>query len=420
LVSTINDEILAMNPSLEIFSQGEEIVTGQIVDTNAAWLSQQAVIMGFNVTRHTAVGDKLDELIRLLLDISSRADCCICTGGLGPTSDDLTAEAVAKAFGLPLVFDEIAYAQIEQFFRHRNRQMPECNRKQAMLPQGSIRLDNSVGTAPGFALQQGRCWFAFVPGVPSEMRHLFLEHIQPLLENRFDLRPNKLITIKTTGIGESDLQERINKMAIPPQIQLGFRAEIGEVQTKLLFPHDYPQKQIEDLSHSIAKAIGDAVYAIEGLGHPSGNLVSVINQLMTSEKQSLAVVETASHGLLAAKMVGTPWLLSAMYEPSIEKLTQRLHVENNPNDLIATAKRIAHALKKNTGADMVLMQLTSGLDCVEKYNAELVTVTHVLLAKDQYFQATRAIAGNIERKQHQAVMLSLDILRRYLQGKEII
>mgnify|MGYP001292080478 CR=1 FL=1 len=409
-----------MNPTFEVFSQGEEIVTGQVVDTNAAWLSQRAVEMGFTVTHHTAVGDKLEDLIQVLLDISKRADCCICTGGLGPTSDDLTAEAVAKAFGLSLVFDEIAYAQIEQFFRHRNRQMPECNRKQAMLPQGSIRLDNSVGTAPGFALQQGRCWFAFVPGVPSEMRHLFLEHIQPLLLNRFDLRPNKLITIKTTGIGESDLQDRINKLAIPPQIQLGFRAEIGEVQTKLLFPHDYPQKQIEDLSHSIAKAIGDAVYAIEGLGQQSGNLVSVINQLMTSGKQTLTVVETASHGLLAAKMVGMSWLLNAMYEPSIEKLTQRLHVENNPNDLIVTAKRIAHAIQKNTDADMILIQLTSGFDSVDKDNKGVVTVINVLLAKDQCFQATRAIAGNIERKQHQAAMLSLDILRRHLQGKEII
>ena len=92
-----------MNPTLEIFSQGEEIVTGQTVDTNAAWLSQEAIHCGFTVTRHTAVGDKLQDLINLLLDISERADCCICTGGLGPTSDDLTTEAVAQAFNLSLI-----------------------------------------------------------------------------------------------------------------------------------------------------------------------------------------------------------------------------------------------------------------------------------------------------------------------------
>jgi nicotinamide-nucleotide amidase len=149
-----------MNPTLEIFSQGEEIVTGQIVDTNAAWLSQQAVACGFTVTRHTAVGDKLDDLIVLLQDISPRADCCICTGGLGPTSDDLTAEAVAYAFNLPLKFDDIAFEQISNFFAHRNKTMPESNRKQAMLPHGAERIDNEWGTAPGFSLQYGRCWFA--------------------------------------------------------------------------------------------------------------------------------------------------------------------------------------------------------------------------------------------------------------------
>ena len=105
-----------MNPTLEIFSQGEEIVTGQTVDTNAAWLSQQAVVCGFTVTRHTAVGDKLDDLIVLLQDISQRADCCICTGGLGPTSDDLTAEAVACAFKLPLEFDDYCLCTNQSFF----------------------------------------------------------------------------------------------------------------------------------------------------------------------------------------------------------------------------------------------------------------------------------------------------------------
>ncbi|MDD1628033.1 MAG: competence/damage-inducible protein A, partial [Methylococcaceae bacterium] len=162
-----------MNPTLEIFSQGEEIVTGQTVDTNAAWLSQQAVDCGFTVMRHTAVGDKLNDLIVLLQDISQRADCCICTGGLGPTSDDLTAEAVACAFNLPLEFDEIAFEQISRFFTHRNKTMPESNRKQALLPHGAERIDNEWGTAPGFSLHHGRCWFAFLPGVPMEMKHLF-------------------------------------------------------------------------------------------------------------------------------------------------------------------------------------------------------------------------------------------------------
>lgn len=409
-----------MNPTFEVFSQGEEIVTGQVVDTNAAWLSQQAVVMGFNVTRHTAVGDKLEDLVQVLLDISARADCCICTGGLGPTSDDLTAEAVAKAFGLPLVFDEIAFSQIEQFFRNRNKQMPECNRKQAMLPQGSMRLANYKGTAPGFALQQGGCWFAFVPGVPSEMRHLFEEHIRAMLLERFVLQPSQLITIKTIGIGESDLQERIGKIVIPPQVQLGFRAELGEVQTKLLFPGDYPQIQLENLTHHVASTIGDAVFAIDGLGHQSSDLVCVVDHLMAEKGHKLAVVETVSQGLLAAKMIGMPWLLSAVYVQSIAGLTQRLLVKNHPDDLITTAKALADAVQKNTCANMVLIQLTSSDYYINPHADKAVTITSTLLADGEYKHAVRSLAGDIKRKQHQAALLSLDLLRRYLQGKEIV
>jgi nicotinamide-nucleotide amidase len=409
-----------MNPSFETFSQGEEIVTGQVVDTNAAWLSQQAVALGFNVTRHTAVGDKLEDLIQVLLDISNRADCCICTGGLGPTSDDLTAEAVAKAFNLPLVFDAVAFAQIEQFFGNRNRQMPECNRKQAMLPQGSIRLANRTGTAPGFALQQGRCWFAFIPGVPSEMRNLFLDHIQPMLTGRFILQPSQLITIKTISIGESDLQECINKIEIPPQVQLGFRAELGEVQTKLLFPGDFPQADLQNLTQLIARAIGDAVYTIEGSGQLAGDLVSVVGQLMTARGHTLAVVETISQGLVAAKMVGVTWLLSTTYEQSVARLTQRLEVEYDPDDAMTTAKTIAHAVQKTTDADMVLIQLASKEYYVNPHNNGILTVTNALLVNGDVKRAVRTIAGDIKRKQHQAALSALDLLRRYLQGKKIV
>ncbi len=146
--------------TVEIFSQGEELVTGQTLDTNAGWLSRRLVQMGFTVTRHTTVGDKLDDLVGLLKEVSVRADCCICTGGLGPTIDDLTAEAVAIAFDRALQFDPVAYQQISAYFKHRNRPMAESNRKQALLPQDSERLDNDWGTAPGFSLQQGRCWFS--------------------------------------------------------------------------------------------------------------------------------------------------------------------------------------------------------------------------------------------------------------------
>ncbi|MDP3589234.1 MAG: molybdopterin-binding protein [Methylobacter sp.] len=408
-----------MNPTLEIFSQGEEVVTGQTVDTNAAWLSEQVVNMGFTVTRHTAVGDKLDDLVALLLEISTRADCCICTGGLGPTSDDLTAEAVAKAFDLPLEFDAIAFEQIQRFFTLRNRAMPESNRKQAMFPKGAERIDNGWGTAPGFSLQAGRCWFAFVPGVPSEMRHLFLESIQPTLASRFLLHPDKLITIRTFGLGESAIQHRISAIEIPTQVQLGFRAGPDDVQTKLLFPQDYPAAALTALVDKVAAELDDHVFAIGGLGQSSGDLVFTVDQLMTTGKHMLAVVETASQGLLAAKCIGKDWLLETRYEQSLEGLGKKLAVTVNTNDLPATAQAIASEIHKTGTADFVLVQLYSGSKQTFHDKDQAITLYNTLLTKDGLFQTTGSVAGPIERKQNQAALLALDLLRRNLQHKEL-
>jgi molybdenum cofactor synthesis domain-containing protein len=130
-------------------------VTGEIADTNAAWLSSELIGLGFDVTRHTAVGDRLEALVDLLREISRRADLCLCTGGLGPTCDDLTAEAVSLAFERPLAMDPTALTQIEDWFSRMNRDMPSVNRKQAMLPAGATRLDNLWGTAPGGAADPG-------------------------------------------------------------------------------------------------------------------------------------------------------------------------------------------------------------------------------------------------------------------------
>lgn len=406
-----------MNPTLEIFSQGEEIVTGQTVDTNAAWLSQKAVACGFTVTRHTAVGDKLDDLIVLLQDISQRADCCICTGGLGPTSDDLTAEAVAYAFNISLKFDEIAFEQINRFFAQRNRTMPESNRKQAMLPQGAERIDNEWGTAPGFSLTYGRCWFAFLPGVPLEMKHLFQDRILPKLSTRFLLKPGQLVTIKTLGLGESAIQERIKSIEIPAQVQLGFRAGADDVQTKLLFPFGYPEAAISTLVTIIANQLGDYVFAIDGMGEITGDLAFEIDKLMTTGRHTLAVVETASQGLLAARCVGSEWLISAIYEQSTARLGQNRIAEANTEYLITTAKAIAVDIQKTSGADFVLVQLYAGDNKTLHDKDKSIVLYNTLLTGGNFFQSIHSIAGPIKRKQNQAALMTLDLLRRYLQHK---
>ena len=395
-----------MNPLLEIFSQGEELVTGQIVDTNAAWLSQQAVTCGFTVTRHTAVGDNLSVLVTLLLDIAQRADCCICTGGLGPTSDDLTAMAVAEAFNCPLTFDVEAYEQIAQFFANRYRVITASNRKQAMLPKGAERIDNHWGTAPGFSLKYGRCWFVFLPGVPMEMKHLFQEQILPSLPQRFSLSPGTLITFKTFGAGESALQELVNIIEIPPSVQLGFRAGTDDVHVKLLFPNHYPKRQMLAVIDDFLERLGDFVFAIDGLGDATGDLVFEIDKMMMASHATLAVIETVSQGLLAAKCIGCDWLLSASYQKSLIELDAGI-------DVMAVADAMAYELKNNTTADYVMVQLYTG-NRESLHNKEKTIEIYIVLITDTgLHRAHHSIAGPIQRKQNQAALLSLDLLRRY-------
>lgn len=411
-------------PNLEIFSQGEEIVTGQTVDTNAAWLSEQAVHLGFTVSRHTAVGDKLEDLIELLQEIAERADCCLCTGGLGPTSDDLTAVAVAEAFGLPLEFDAIAYQQIQDYFSNRKRPMPETNRKQALLPQGSIRLDNDWGTAPGFAVRAGRCWFAFMPGVPSEMRHMFLERVRPLLTERFELKPSRLVTIKTFGIGESAIQELIGDIAVPSPVQLGFRAGVDEVQTKLLFPADYPEPEVAALTNKIAERLSPFfVFGIDGLTENVGSLASVVDKLMTEAGATLAVLETASQGLLAAKCLGCSWLHSAAYEHSATAFAQRLGVAFDADDLGKTGQALANALWVQSKADMVLIQLYEGSprqfqDKDQTIVLNTTLVHNIELENTHWSLQHTTLSGAASRKQNQAALFALNMLRRHLQDRK--
>jgi len=409
-----------MNPTLEIFSQGEEIVTGQTVDTNAAWLSQQAFQLGFTVTRHTAVGDKLEDMALLLMDIAPRADCCICTGGLGPTSDDLTAEAIAMAFHRPLQFDEIAFAQIQRFFANRNKPMPESNRKQALLPEGADRIDNAWGTAPAFSLQQDRCWFVFLPGVPSEMRAMFLATIRPTMNHRFSLNPGKLITLRTIGIGESDLQERIKSVAIADAVQLGFRADSDEVQVKLLFPAGYAKIAITALISEICEKLGHYIFSVDEQLQVTGGLVSVIDRLMTEGLHTLSAIETASQGLLAAKCLNLPWLLEMRYEQSLKKLGEKLAVEINFDDLMTTAKALATATRKNSEADLVLVQLYAGNKNQFYDKNQAISLFNVLLHDGHFKEATHTVAGPAERKQNQAALMTLDLLRRHLQPSLIV
>jgi nicotinamide-nucleotide amidase len=321
-------------PSAEIFSQGDEVVTGQIADTNSAWLAERLVELGFDVVRHTTVGDRLDDLVAAYREIAARTDLCVSTGGLGPTDDDLTAPAIAKAFDRPQELDPVALAQIEERFRSFGRTMAPVNRRQAMLPRGAERIDNTWGTAPGFSLPgsppgkpsgHGRAWIVCLPGVPREMKAMFDAHVAPRLVERFELAPGRLITFKATGIGESDLQQALEGLPLaghrsadglaPPEgIVVGFRTKLPENHLKLRVRADVPDAVVREHVRAVLGAIGRWVFTVEGIDPAwapdhdcgGGDLAAVVGRALQARRQTLAVAESCTGGRLAAACTAWP------------------------------------------------------------------------------------------------------------------
>lgn len=421
--SSYGSQSLDMNkprPVAEIFSQGDEIVTGQTVDTNAAWLSEQLVQAGFNVNRHTAVGDRLQSLVELLREISSRADCCICTGGLGPTVDDLTAEAVSLAFDRPLIRDADAVIQIEKHFIRMGRPMPSINLKQALLPREAQRIDNHWGTAPGFTLRADQCWFVFMPGVPFEMKNMFCEFVQPELAQNWPFKPMQLITLRSAGIGESSIQERLKSVRFPQNVSLSFRTGPLENQTKLLFQSDASFADVQAFVEKVARAIGRPVFGIDGLKQDCGDLVTVIGAQMLKNHQRLSVLETLSSGKITSRCGGACWFREGLVVRDKVQVFSRFSLpcpsKSDEKSLLNAASTLASVLAEKSAVDFAIAQLWDfDGSALEDMNAVLSVYT-ALATPTGIYQYTCQLSGTALRKQTTAATCALDMLRRYLQG----
>ena len=405
----------------EIFSQGAEVVSGQIADTNAAWLSEQLTTLGFSVQRHTAVGDHLPALTALVQEIATRSDCCICTGGLGPTTDDLTTEAVSLATGYPLALDEVAVAHMQAFFARRNRTMPAANLKQAYLPATAQRIDNLTGTAPGFLLRYQRCVFVFLPGVPREMKTMFSSLVKPQLQQLFTLAAASLVSVRTIGIGESAIQQCLAGLELPAEVGLGFRVTREDVQTKLSFPAHYPVAEKSAWVQQVAALIGDYVYAIDSSVELAQDLLTVIQQLM-QQQPSLALFETWTQGLIAAKCAPQAWLKQVQIALPAAPVVTEFAALSTDSDRQAWLKHFAQTVKHTQHTELALVQLhriaNSHPETTQKpASQDIVLYNALITAENTVHISQQIVVGQYPYTQNQAALLALDLLRRYLQHK---
>ena len=288
----------------EILSTGNEVLLGDIVDTNSSYLCRRLKEIGITVAGITAVGDDVETICRRLQRIAGRADVCLVTGGLGPTQDDVTAEACAAAAGTELALDNRALASMEVFFAMRGYEITPANRKQAMLPAGADVIENNWGTAPGFGMTIKACRFFFMPGVPSEMTAMFRARIRPQLsEMTGDAGEINVQRLMVFGLGESAVGERLDGFDERfPGIHLGFRARFPLIEVKLVAGgDDGPEPDMAGAKDWIAVQLGSKVISHEGL-----TLAEETGRLLARAGQTLSVAESCTGGLIANMITDVP------------------------------------------------------------------------------------------------------------------
>jgi nicotinamide-nucleotide amidase len=301
----------------EILATGDELRTGALVDSNSAQIAEALTANGIEVVRHHTVGDDMGRLIAVIREIAGRADVAVVTGGLGPTVDDLTAEAMAKAGGVALVEDSKALADIEAYFARRHRPVTAPNRKQALLPEGAAALYNPVGTAPGLRLKIDRCLFFCMPGVPFEMTRMLADQVLPQI---LALQGHKhfclIRTIATFGLPESVVGEKVAEISTAfPRIKLGLRAKFPEIQVKLYldsFDQAEGEELLVDATTWVADRLGAYIFSLSGESLPA-----VVGRLLKERNATLALAESCTGGLVANWLTDIPgasdfFLLSAV------------------------------------------------------------------------------------------------------------
>ncbi|MFZ5569809.1 MAG: competence/damage-inducible protein A [Thermodesulfobacteriota bacterium] len=291
----------------EILATGDEVLTGAVVDSNSAHISERLGGAGIAVTCHTCVGDDLDRLTEILMAIAGRSDIAVVTGGLGPTFDDLTSDAVAKAAGVELAFNAEADASIDRFFAARRFPRTASDRKQAMLPVGSTCLPNPVGSAPGFMLRIRRCLFFCLPGVPSEMRRMLDDEVLPRIETvsgkQGDIRRMK--TLCLFGLPEAAVGERLAGCdGELPDVKIGLRATFPIIQVRLYADgrtEEIVREKIAAASDWVKSRLGSRVYSDDG-----ETLEETVGRLLRERGSTLAVAESCTGGLLSHMVTNVP------------------------------------------------------------------------------------------------------------------
>ena len=380
---------------VEMLSTGDEVLHGQIVDTNAAWLADVLFQHGLPMTSRTTVGDSLDSLIATLQARSHEADVLIVNGGLGPTSDDLSALAAAQACGVELEMQQGWLEQMEAWFASRGRVMAASNRKQAEIPANAELIDNPVGTACGFALQLNRCWMFFTPGVPSEFKVMVEQQIIPRLKAKFTPpEPPVCLRLTTFGRGESDIAAELESLPLPEGVVMGYRSSMPIIEIKLTGPASQ-RVAMEQAWQQVRLLLAECTI-FEG----TEGLPALLARELTQRGAALAISEQYTAGLLY-------WQLAAASVP----LRGADILPSRPETL---EQQVARTGKLAAQQHAALALSVGSLD-----QEEIAIALHT--PEGSVGQRVKFSTGrhNLETRQKVVAMMAMNMLRRWLHGSEV-
>jgi len=302
---------------IELINTGSELLLGRVLNTHQQWICRRLADLGHNVAQQVAVPDTAQDIQQAVREALSRANLIIVTGGLGPTSDDITRDLIAQLLGKKLVRDEKVFAHIKNYFAVRNRPMPANNDVQAMVPEGAEVLWNPNGTAPGLAMkilpnakfQIGNRkseignpqWLVMLPGPPRELRPMFDDSVVPILRREFPLEaPFVCRTLRTGGIGESAVQEKIQTplaALVAGGLEVGYCARVGQVDVRLTARGADAKKIVSDGETIVQKILAANIY-----GFDDEEIEQVVVRLLTEKKKTLALAESCTGGFIANRI----------------------------------------------------------------------------------------------------------------------
>ena len=290
----------------EIITIGDELLIGQVIDTNSAWMGQKLNSIGVKVKQITSVSDDAEHIIAALTEARKRADLIFITGGLGPTKDDITKITLCRYFNSSLRFDEKSFEVITEIFKARGRGVTDTNRKQAEVPSNCEVLLNKWGTAPGMWFDDEGKVFVSMPGVPYEMKGIMENEVLPRLINRFKLPPIQHRTILTQGIGESNLSDLISSWEdkLPPYMKLAYLPSPGMVRLRISANGTNESALRSEMESEVKKLIsiaGEYIYGFE-----EEKLESIIGELLRQQGKTLSTAESCTGGYIAHKITTIP------------------------------------------------------------------------------------------------------------------